>query len=56
VNYKHVPITEDTKIEVIYEYDNDDPLGKVYGDQNLIVISEGVKKALSPADQEEVKQ
>jgi hypothetical protein len=44
VTYKHTPVREDTKIDVIYEYDNDDPLTKLYWDLNLIVMAEGKQK------------
>ena len=44
--YKHTPITVDTKIDVVYEYDNFNPLKTVYGDNNLVVMTEGVKKVV----------
>lgn len=48
--YRHTPIKEDTKIDVVYEYDNADSLTKLYGDENLIVMAEGKQKHDSPTD------
>ncbi len=48
--YRYTPIREDTKIDVIYEYDNSDPLTGIYGDDNLIVMTEGRQKHDSTMD------
>ncbi len=50
VRYKHTPIKEDTKIDVVYMYDNYDPQQNIYGDQNLIVRTEGSRKRIPTTD------
>ena len=42
--YKHTPIKEDTKIDVVYEYATNDPMTVIFGDNNLIVMTEGTNK------------
>jgi len=43
MKYKHTPLREDTNINVVYEYDNDQPTKVIYGDENFIVMTAGTK-------------
>ena len=44
IKYVKTDLREDTQIDVIYEYDNDDPLHLVYKDDNLEIFAEGIRK------------
>jgi hypothetical protein len=44
MKHKRTLIREDSNINVVYEYDNVHSMKVVYGDENLIVMTEGVKK------------
>jgi DNA invertase Pin-like site-specific DNA recombinase len=43
VSYVKTEFTHDTHLDVVYMYDNDNPLHVIYGDENLRIFAEGIK-------------
>jgi len=41
VTYKRTPINTDTRFDVIYKYNGDDPLAVAYGNHNVCILTIG---------------